>query len=196
MRSLPPRFRPLLRPLSVAILLVATGMALQVATLQWYAEARQASTAAESRLAQLDARYQQVLKTNRMTDDALASWARYRHGELSTTPDRVGWIESIQSLAARPGLDVTDYEFSPDVARDERQRNAPPALIALTPLRIHATVDHEEKFIELLAAIRKTGKASVQQCSLASPDMGDVKPRQAQDLDVECRFMLVSLRSR
>lgn len=196
MRSLPPHLRPLLRPLSVAILLVAAGVALQAVSLQWYTEALQASTAAESRLAQLEARYRQVLKTNQATDDALASWTRYLHEELSTTPDRVGWIESIQSLAARPGLAVTDYEFSPDVALDERQQNAPPALIGLTPLRIRATVDHEEKFIELLAAIRKTGKATAQQCSLFAPDISDGKASQTQGLGMECRFMLVSLLSR
>lgn len=192
MTLLPARFQPLQRPLSITCLLIAAGAAVLAMSLQWRTEALRANTAAESRLEQLEARYQQERETNQMTTSALASWAHYLREGLSTTPDRVGWIERIQNLAALSGIAITDYEFSPDIAVNEQQeKDAPTALINLTPLRIRAAVDHEERFIELLSVIRKIGQANVQQCSLFTPDRGDAESR-PQGLEAKCRFILVS----
>lgn len=192
MTQLPSRFRPLLRPLFIAGMLVAAGAACLAISLQWHATARQTNTAAEARLSQLEARYQQSRETNRLTNEALKSWAHYLRAGLSTTPDRVGWIDSIQTLGALPGTAITDYELGPDVALNEPPGNTLPALIGLTPLHLQATVAHEERFIGLLEAIRKAGQVSIRQCSLATRKEGDDNTH-LRSLEVDCRLVLVML---
>lgn len=184
------RFRPLLRPLWLSGVFIAAGAAVLTASLQSRADARQASAAAESRLALLEARYQQSLETKRLTQDALTSWDQYLKGGLPPEPDRVFWIEGIQTLSTSPGIEVTDYEFSPAVALGEVRANMPPPLVKLMPLHIRARVAHEDKFIELLSTIKRIGRATVDECSLSFSEKEEAT---AHPLMAECRFGVLFL---
>lgn len=185
------RFRPLLRPLWISGVLVAAGVAVLTVSLQWRTDARQASAAAESRLAMLETRYQQSLETKRLTQDALTSWAQHLKSGFPPEPDRVFWIERIQALSTSPGIEITDYEFSPVVALGEVRANMPPPLVKQMPLHIRARVAHEDRFIELLSTIKKFGRATVEECSLSFSEKDEESA--ARSLTTECRFGVLFL---
>lgn len=191
MRAHTARLRPLLRPLWTSGLAIAAGAAALTASLQWHADAQQASSSAEARLAQLEARYQQTLETRRLTQDALASWAEYLKDGLPIESDRGVWVESLQTLASSPGIEITDYEFSPAVAFGQVRENMPQPLVKRAPLHIRARVTHEDKFIELLSAITKLGDATVEKCSLFFSEKGEQST--AHSLITECKFGLIFL---
>lgn len=195
MKPPPNKLDPILRPLILAGLMIAAGLIILTMSCRWRAEATQARITAESRLAQLETRCQQIRESNQLMQNALTSWDHHLRAGLSTTPDRIAWVEGLQALRSARGMTVTDYGFNPAATIDKQQENVPTPLISLTPLRVQASVAHEEKFIELLMTIRKMGKAALQKCSLAIPDHGD-DSLQPQSLQADCQFLLISLRSR
>lgn len=190
--------RGLRYPLTVAGLLLATGVALLTGSHYWQTSARQTNAAAESRLAQLEAHDRQFRETERLTADAQAAWTHYQDEGLSAKIDRVSWMEALHALRTAPGIAVTDFEFSPEMPTDAQRGSTATPLVSLIPLRIRAVVAHEERFIELLAALRKIGQVRLRTCSLSiadenhSTDGGDIQPL---SLDVECQLVLIFMRS-
>lgn len=194
MKLQPDKRHPLRNPLMLSSFLITIGAAMLTISYQRRMDARDACTTMESRLVQLERRRQQTQETIQLTQEMLTQWNRHLQAGLSQPLNRLAWIDSIQQLPLTRGITLTDYEFGPDLVTGKKEENAPKPLISLTPLHIQTAVAHEEHFIELLAVIRKTGRNTMQECSLFIPENDSASPH-TSSLRAECRLLLHALSS-
>ncbi|MDD2989483.1 MAG: hypothetical protein PHI64_11055 [Zoogloea sp.] len=107
-------------------------------------------------LAQTQHRLRQAEQTANQTQEALSRHASLLRTGISSPPDRVVWIEQLESLRKGISIPQLDYEISPErpLQPTASSTDAPPVLLANT-LHVHADLPHEDAFLKFINTLHK-----------------------------------------
>lgn len=142
-------------PAIIGALMLISGIGLAAGSHHLLQTAENRAQLAARSLAQTQHRLRDAEQTASQTRDALNRHTSLMRTGISRPPDRVAWIEQLESLRTSLSIPQLDYEISPErpLHPAAAPADAPPVLFANT-LHVRADLPHEDAFLELINTLR------------------------------------------